>query len=476
MTLPSRPSATESVQSIATRLRLSERLAPYEPWRWKPTDAAGPTLHLEDVSAIPFLVDIAGVEEYQHRARVRANDGDLYATVTTGDARYETYCRETLDLGDVTRLAATPPAGCSRLAVAAGCLSGPPFDHLVAVARNGGRLLIHPYMSIEPAWDLAARVAAESNATVRVLGPPPPVTWIANDKALFDEVVNAVLGSGWTPATREATKSEALAAHLHELSRAHATVGLKRTRCASSMGNEIFHADDIRDASPAEVERVVRQFLTRTQWPGDESVLAVAWERATVSPSTQWWIPPSGHGPPRLDGIYEQLLEGERRVFVGSRPSTLPGAVHRMLGMAAGRVAEALQALGYVGRCSFDHLVMGEPDGDFEIRFTECNGRWGGTSTPMHLVDRLVTAQQGRRPPYRAQDVAFDALVGARFEDVLARVGDTLFDPHRRCGRYIFYNVGPIEAFGKLDVIALGSTPADAERAMRDDLPRILGV
>ena len=48
-----------------------------------------PVLHLEDVSAIPFLVDIAGVKEYQHRARLRAKSGDLYATMTPGDPRYE---------------------------------------------------------------------------------------------------------------------------------------------------------------------------------------------------------------------------------------------------------------------------------------------------------------------------------------------------------------------------------------------------
>ena len=63
-----------------------------------------PVLHLEDVSAIPFLVDIAGVKEYQHRARLRAKSGDLYATMTPGDPRYEQYCQEQLGLDEVVRL------------------------------------------------------------------------------------------------------------------------------------------------------------------------------------------------------------------------------------------------------------------------------------------------------------------------------------------------------------------------------------
>ncbi|MDA1095287.1 MAG: hypothetical protein O3A25_18805, partial [Acidobacteria bacterium] len=66
--------------------------------------------------------------------------------------------------------------------------------------------------------------------------------------------------------------------------------------------------------------------------------------------STQWWIPPGEVGPPRLDGIYEQILEGDRKLFVGSRPSGLPAAVNDSIKEAAGQVAEALQHLGYVGR------------------------------------------------------------------------------------------------------------------------------
>ena len=242
------------------------------------------------------------------------------------------------------------------------------------------------------------------------------------------------------------------------------------------MGNQVFVSTPLRDLPAADIEQLVARFLERTEWVSGEVVLAVAWEAASASPSTQWWIPPAGVCPPRLDGIYEQILEGDRKVFVGSRPSTLPKRVDDALAQAARRVAEALQALGYVGRCSFDHLLLGDLDGDFAVRFTECNGRWGGTSTPMHLVDRLVTHRRGVRPPYRAQDVTAPRLAGARFADLLQLVGDEAFDPARGTGRFIFYNVGPLAAFGKLDVIALGDTQDAAERAMTESLPRLLGA
>ena len=132
-----------------------------------------------------------------------------------------------------------------------------------------------------------------------------------------------------------------------------------------------------------------------------------------------------------------------------------------------------LQALGYVGRCSFDLIVVGDPNGDFSIRFTECNGRWGGTSTPMALLDRLL---EGPRPPYRAQDFVSDKLMGADFGELLQLVGREAWRSDTRTGRYLFYNTGPLRGFGKLDVIALGANQSAAEAALEEELPRLWGL
>ena len=65
---------------------IEAHLRPFEAFRWRPDDPAHPTLQLDDVSGIPFLADIAGVEEYQHRGRLRAGDHDVYVTVTPAAA------------------------------------------------------------------------------------------------------------------------------------------------------------------------------------------------------------------------------------------------------------------------------------------------------------------------------------------------------------------------------------------------------
>ena len=59
-------------RELGADIDLASQLRPYEAHRSGLGDPAYPVLQLDDVSAIPFLADIAGVEEYQHRGRLRA--------------------------------------------------------------------------------------------------------------------------------------------------------------------------------------------------------------------------------------------------------------------------------------------------------------------------------------------------------------------------------------------------------------------
>ncbi|MCY3932068.1 MAG: hypothetical protein OXH70_10130 [Acidobacteria bacterium] len=454
-----------AVAEFRERLDLERRLRPFEPLRCRASDAGTRTLHLDDFAAIPFLDGVSGVEHYQHRARLRARGGDVYVASTPASAGYERYCREVLGLGAV-ELLAVDPAG-NRLAIARACMENRALlDRLGAFACRGG-LVVEPFLGTEAIWDLAAAVAAETGVRVRVLAPPPPVTWIANDKASFEDLVTAVLGAGFLPESRRSASAEALARSLLELSETGPSVALKRLRCASAMGNEVFDSASLRRRGLSGTVEIVRGFLERTGWEGGEDVLAVCWEPATSSPSTQWWLPPPGGGEPILDGVYEQILAGEEGVFVGSRPSGLAAQVEERIVSQSGEVANALQRLGYVGRCSFDHLVLA----DGRAVFTECNGRWGGTSTPMNLVDRLYP---GGRPPYQAQTFVHPELKGLRFRQLLARLGDAVHDRGSGAGRFLLYNVGPLEQFGKFDVVALGSSRSHVDELMAVELPRLL--
>ncbi|HBU47271.1 MAG TPA: hypothetical protein DEB46_03075 [Myxococcales bacterium] len=458
------PDTIAELEAWAKARQHDEALEIHRARRFDGTLEGAPELHLEDVSDIPGVSGVPGVASYQHRARVRARGGDLYAAVLAPPAGYEVYNRELLDFAGPEFVLAEP--GTAPLAVAEACRRGEAFEQICSFAQRQGGLVVHPYMGIESVWRLADDVHGATGVPVQVLGPPPPATWVANDKVAFDAVVALTLGADWLVESIDCVGFQATVEALETLATRHQVVGLKRLRSASAMGNRVVRQ---RHLETLGAEALVRDFLAETAWCGDDEVQVVAWLESELSPSTQLWIPPLGQGAPRVDGVYEQLLLGDEKVFLGSRPARFDAQVVERMKAASLLVAEAFQRLGYCGRCSFDLLVVG--DGD--IYFTECNGRWGGTSTPMHLVDRLFPAE---RPFYRAQDYMNEALVGMPFEALFARFGDALYDHRSGRGRYVLYNVGPLADRGKFDVIALGQSQDEVDRAIELELPSLLGL
>ncbi|RAL23849.1 hypothetical protein DL240_06765 [Lujinxingia litoralis] len=478
-TLSLSPADREDARRVAAELRvrweLDQRLQPYRHHRFDHHASTWPQLHLEDVTGIPFLDDIVGIEEYQHRARVRAGSRDLFAASTTPVPGYEAYCQTSLKLGAPRLLLA---ADDDPRAIARACRTPEALDHLSAHARAARGLTIHPYMAIETVWELAEAFSNHADMPCAVLGPPPPILWIANDKSHLSTLVEDVLGPEWIVETLRASTPETIANALSELATRCDRVGLKRTRCASAMGNLVLDARKIRNAPPDEVLNRVRAFLTRTQWSEGEDVLIVEWVETDLSPSTQVWIPPASEGPPRLDGVYEQLLKGPEKMFLGSRPSTLPEALNQRMGRASLKVCDTLQHLGYVGRCSFDFIVSGDPNSpDAHPQITECNGRWGGTSTPMHLIDRLFGQPPTARPDYIATDFYLpESHRGMTFEELCDLLGDDLYSAEHTRGSFVLYNVGPLAELGKFDIIALGDSPARAKANLEETLPERLGL
>src|SRR5690554_5778438 len=97
------PRDREDARLVAAQLRdqwgLDEDLQRFAELAYDTHAADWPHLHLEDVTGIPFLDGVVGIEEYQHRARVRARGQDLFAAGTSPAPGYEDYCQTTLALG-----------------------------------------------------------------------------------------------------------------------------------------------------------------------------------------------------------------------------------------------------------------------------------------------------------------------------------------------------------------------------------------
>src|SRR5947209_3300769 len=127
-------------------------------------------------------------------------------------------------------------------------------------------------------------------------------------------------------------------------------------------------------------------------------LVAGAWDDPVVdSPSVQLWVPPAGEGLPVVEGVFSQVLKGARGTFVGAAPTWLPPEWQARLAGEAVRLAMLFQALGYVGRCSFDAVLAGHDLASAAVHWVDANGRWGGVSIALTAANRLVGDWQ-RRP------------------------------------------------------------------------------
>lgn len=478
-TLPAEESREHlnGIERTADRLREHPRVSPgLETWEDLRVDGDRgpiPSLLLEDFSDIPFLDDVHGIEWYQLRSRTRAGDGDVFVSTHYPIEGYEDYNQTFLGLGNPGFLHADVPDA-DPLCVAGTCLDDPKvMDRLAALTDEHGGLRIHPYMGARSVWKLARALQEGTRERVEVLAPPPPAAFAANHKGLLTQAIEMIMGEGGACRGVASNDLSALARAAHDSFGSFSSVGLKIANYASSTGNRIFPGAELCRGTVEQIEARIARFASAHAWDGRVEILLTEWrEDVLQSPSTQLWIPPSGDGPPRVEGVFEQILTGDNFVFQGSMPSILPLEKQDEMSRMSRDLARVWQALGYVGRCSFDFVLCGDDLSDAEPLFVECNGRWGGTSIPMSLVDRVCG--EDRPACYRARDYMDDRLKGMAFVDLVGVLGDTLYDVRTGLGHFILYNVGCLRDFGKFDLIAMGADREEATRRLEEELPALL--
>jgi hypothetical protein len=240
---------------------------------------------------------------------------------------------------------------------------------------------------------------------------------------------------------------------------------------ASGTGNIIFQSHKIRKLTNKNMCKCIATRLWQHNWNGHPIAITPWYDDVLVSPSTHVWIPPKGCGLPIFRGIFQQLLDDSRSVFMGSRPIHLSEELNLELTEKSLLLGCFLQELGYVGQCSFDTIIHGINFRTAKIRFVECNGRWGGVSRLIPLFKRLF----GTVPKcFVASDYVDPRLKGHNFQSLVDIFSARLFNKNTEQGHYILYNVGGLEKHGKFDIIAIADTQAEAERRLYVEVPYLL--
>jgi hypothetical protein len=473
------PRVTRDERAQAVRLAEAMRCAQPEleiPEQFRPHVANRlhdvPALHLDDLSAIPMLDRDGSVLFLQGRAALRAGDGDFVATCTGACPVFEDYCRDRLGLGAPQWLHPRPDGAPARVALS--CWEDRAVRRELVRELRARRLgAIHPHMGTTDVWELAALLHGASRRPLQVIAPPPGLTAWVNNKLAFADVVRRLLGEDRIPRTEIAPSLAILSAKVRDLAESCPAISLKLPDSAGGGGTLVLEGARYRGRPLATIRDALKARLRGLRWHGQSDLLVGGWETSVLSsPSAQLWIPPRGEGDPIVEGLYEQWLEGPEQNFVGCRPAALPDEVVGALVHDCWLLGVLFQALGYVGRCSFDAILIGERLEACRVEFAECNGRWGGTSGPMTLVNRLVGDWKAH--PYAVRECTVPGLERCTFADVLDHAGEDLFDARTGRGRLVFFNPARIAAQAGLDVLAFGATWDDAEALVSRIVPRRL--
>lgn len=420
----------------------------------------GPALFFEDHSEIPLHPRTS----FDYRARLLAGDGDIVMIGGQRRPEFEAYCRDFLGIGDAKVVVAKGPP---NLPLARRCTQDPVlFAQLCSMARRSGRLGLIPYIGSESVWELAGAIAAISDAPVWVAAPGPQLTRRVNDKLWFSDRVAQVLGRRSLPPTHYIFGPEALSHRIAQLAQHHDRVCVKVPNAAGGAGNLILEAEQFAGLPILSLRELLLQRLHGLGWQDRYPVLAGAWESSVVvSPSVQLWIPHPTMGAPVVEGITEQIVE--KGYFIGAMLCTLPASECQRLAQEAVHLACLFQELGYFGRCSFDAVVLSSG----ALHWIECNGRWGGVSIPMTLLNRLIGDWQSRA--FVIVQRSELRIPARRFADVLDRLKDRLF---RRGGEpkgTLFLTSDGIEQGTGYQFLVLGDTQAEV-LAEGKDIARFL--
>lgn len=444
---------------------LSELVAP----AWSPA----PTLHLDDQSAITTRAFPYDTSFIQDRARIRAEAGDIVACNLPPVEGYEEYCRLSLGLSEVEWIA--PETHRHRRQLAGHCWTSRPVRRrLVRAVKSDGLRWIHPLMGSAAVWQLALLLRRATRSHLSVLAPPPELTHFVNDKTEFAHIVGELFGAGALPRSRTASSLALVASRVQKLA-AHpdrSRIALKLPDAAGGSGNIVLESAALRRKSLVEIRRYLAPVLRRIDWRSGEKLQISSWEQDVLSaPSIQTWIPPERDLPPRVDGLFEQLLAGAEGEFVGARPAHFPKPVRDAIVYRGLMLASLFKRLGYVGRCSFDLVLTGRTLETSRAVLIECNGRWGGTSLPMLLVRRLVAQRKMATPAFVVRSLLAAGLRDVSFRHLLEHFADDLFDVTSGRGWLVLFDPARMRARSGLSYIALASREEEAVRLAEERLP-----
>lgn len=409
-----------------------------------------------DNGEIPLLLQRRH-SRLDYRLGFLAGDGDIVVVGGQSSLPFEEYQQAISGVSGVRYLNVDPQEQPPLQATPAICLRQPQvFCRLAALLADDESPTLVAHITTGTIWALAAKLAAKLGRPVHVAGPPPRLSRAVNDKGWFGQMATRLLGKMAVPPKRIAYGPASLTRHVAQLAKRWDRLYLKVPNSAGSAGNYAITTEELRELRPQDLHSLLISFLSGSGWSGAYPLLVeVIDANVLCSPSAQLWIPTPDTGAPVIEGLFEQTLAGPANKFTGAVQAQLPPSVQKQLIHQAQMMGQLFQELGYFGRCSFDAVLAGSDWENAAIHWIECNGRWGGVSIPMSLVNHLDQGNQSGA--YVIIQTPFTRSQPQSFSEFLAKV-ERHFVSAIQNKDIIFLSPNALEAGSGLHVLCRGKT------------------
>ena len=424
--------------------------------------SGAPALLFEDHSAIS-LFNMREDSPLEYRALLLAGKDDIVLIGSQQFPSFEAYCRDRLCLGQALIARPKPSTRNRSVSVPERCIADAAVMELIcAHARRHGGLNIVPYIGTGSAWRLATIVASRSATDVLVAAPPPRLTRRVNDKLWFAERIRELFDRDALPESHSVFGPAALSARVAALGSRFDRVVVKVPDSSGSLGNVVLPSADIARWSLSDLRKRILDILEERGWRGTYPLMVGVWDYPVIaSPSVNIWIPKADDGLPIIESVFTQILSGTAGEFIGATPSDLPEFWQHRIVQEAMAIASLFQLLGYFGRCGLDAILIGGSCDDAALHWIECNGRWGGVSTPITLANRLI-GNWCEKAVLIVQQTQL-AMPPRSFDSILALLGDRLFDARASRQGAVILVPGRIVDGSGLNIMLLAETPEMAQ-------------
>jgi hypothetical protein len=424
-----------------------------------------------DVREIPLLSNRASSAQ-EYRLSSLAQTGDIVVLQTSKNRDFEDYREKILQLGSPNYLEIDQPTVENLFSTPIRCLKDKKlYSELLKRVRSLRVETVMSHITTGTIWALARKLGADTGQTMQVAGALPTLSRLANNKLWFAKVVSELFGPEAIPDEVPVYGAAALTGAVRSLARHNNKIVIKVPDSAGSAGNFVVSCSEIRDLDVHATHQFLAELLAPIEVELRFPLMVQVWQnKVLMSPSVQIWIPEAQDGSPIIEGFFEQVLSGPNGRFSGAAPVVLPPELDKKMACQGMMLAQLFQSLGYFGRCSFDSVISGDDLDSAKLLWIECNGRWGGVSVPMTLMNNLFRNSQV--PEFVIYYAPRATGPRQKFVEGSGKMKDLLWSPGRASG-VIFLTPSGFEIGEKMHFISLASTIAQAQQQVELTLRRL---